>query len=500
MRKTMAIALSLALLLMSGYAAFGESEAVTLMGYEHPDNNRVWEENLFFQRMTQQTGIPLAFRQYQDLAAYQQRLRSLSKDDADLPDALFKAMLDPQTTMDLYEKGVLIDLAPHLAAHAPNFSALMREDPSILPAISLPGGQIAALPFITRLPSQNILWINKAWLDDLKLPMPETIEDLEAVLAAFKTRDPNKNGRADEIPLSFVGPYDLKYLAHAWGLVANDYNLYVETGKVRFMPLEPGFREFIEWSAGMYAGGFFDRDAFSTPDTLRRQTDAKAANRFGAFFAPLPTSVVPLEWSRQYEAMVPLMHEGRRVYRQIASPVFYGTFALTAACGDVPGMLSWVDSLYAPEGAILASIGLEGEDYVVDGDGSWRLLREPGDRAYLSQVIIGSDQSAPGITNEEFQSNYTDPGVRQLTGQTLTVSRYAVLPFPDFPLTAEQQAGILPLQKAIGRYVDESIGRFVTGEWPVNDESMAEFAETLESLGVGQFLALWQQIYDKGMK
>ena len=47
-------------------------------------------------------------------------------------------------------------------------------------------------------------WINKAWLDELGLEMPETTEDLKTVLKAFKENDLNKNGKNDEIPLSFI--------------------------------------------------------------------------------------------------------------------------------------------------------------------------------------------------------------------------------------------------------------------------------------------------------
>ena len=76
--------------------------------------------------------------------------------------------------------------------------------------------------------------------------------------------------------------------------------------------------------------------------------------------------------------MPPLRYGGRQVYRPIAMPVHTGAFAVTAACRDVAAALQWVDYLYLPEGAVLASIGLEGEDYVVDGDGSWRSLGVSG--------------------------------------------------------------------------------------------------------------------------
>ena len=46
-------------------------------------------------------------------------------------------------------------------------------------------------------------FINKSWLDKLNLKMPETIEDFKNVMRAFKTMDPNENGKADEI--TFTG-------------------------------------------------------------------------------------------------------------------------------------------------------------------------------------------------------------------------------------------------------------------------------------------------------
>lgn len=45
------------------------------------------------------------------------------------------------------------------------------------------------------------MWINVEWLDKLGLQKPTNNEELLTVLRAFKTQDPNGNGKADEIPL-----------------------------------------------------------------------------------------------------------------------------------------------------------------------------------------------------------------------------------------------------------------------------------------------------------
>lgn len=49
---------------------------------------------------------------------------------------------------------------------------------------------------------QSQTWINKTWLDNLGLKMPTNWDELLTVLRAFKTQDPNKNGKNDEIPMT----------------------------------------------------------------------------------------------------------------------------------------------------------------------------------------------------------------------------------------------------------------------------------------------------------
>lgn len=501
MKKILALLLlvTLASALFPALAQEDSAQSVTMMGYEPAENYRSWEDNLFFSRMQERTGISFVFRQYGKQDEYQAALESLKNNQNDLPQVLFKANLNPITAKKLYDDGVLIDLAPYLQEHAPNFYRLMEEDPEIRRAITLENGVIPALPYVLSNMGQNILWINTAWLNELNLTMPTTMEEFEKVLTAFQTGDPNRNGKKDEIPLSFIGSYDLKYLAHAFGLIANDFNIFVTDGVVKYMPMEEAFKPFIQKMAEMYKNGLLDKDGFSTIDSLRRVTDTKTANRYGAFFSPLPTGVVPLEWTSQYQAMLPLTCNGEAVYRAVAGKVNYGTFALTASCTDIPGMLSWVDYLYTEEGSKLATIGLQNEDYVVDGDGSWRLLSDKVDNLYVAKVIISNDQSAPGISNENYQFLYSDKIVRELTRQTASVAAVSKLPFPDIPLTEEDAANLAPLQARLGRFVDESIARFVLGEWETDDEQFTLFEQALKTMGVDDFVALWQAIYNKGM-
>ena len=210
------------------------------------------------------------------------------------------------------------------------------------------------------------MWLNKSWMDTLKLSMPTTIDELTDVLRAFRDQDPNRNGKKDEIPLAFIGSFDLKFLGHAFGLIANDYNIRAVDGQVEFVPLNENFRPFIEWLRLLYTEGLIDKDGFATSDTLRQVTDSNKTNIYGGVITTMTTAFLPAAWSSQYAVMPPLAYNGKTVYRDFAGAVTTGTFAITTHCADVHALLQWVDQFYTEEVHILASAGEENTDYIVD--------------------------------------------------------------------------------------------------------------------------------------
>lgn len=494
MRKTL-VFLFIICLLSLPLASFGD-EAFTMAGFDDQDSGRNWADNLFFSRMQEKTEILLQFEQFQSREAWQAAKSAYLNSGSELPDVLFKAELSPAQSMDMLQAGVLIDLAPFIEKHAPNLHGLLQLYPEVRAAITLPDGEIAALPYINLANTQNCLWINKDWLKELKLEMPATSGELTEVLQAFKKNDPNRNSKTDEMPLTYLGAYDLKYLGHAFGLVSNDFNVFASERQAKFMPLESSFRPFIAWLRELYIKELLDKDGFTAVDSLRRVTEAKGTNKFGSLISPLPNYVLPREWVGSYAVVPPLLYEGKQVYRSVAPMATPGTFAITSACDDPAAMLAWVDYLFSEEGAVLASSGLEGVDYLIDGDGSWRKTESAQQSSFLSLSSIVTGVTPPGVSSDYFQRRYSDSMVRLLSEEIDLVANVAKDPFPPFSLSFEQEEKLAPLQSALGRYVDESIARWVLGEWEMSDTSFEEFKTGLERLGLEEFMKIWQGLLD----
>ena len=238
----------LALLLVFGIAAGEGSKApdYILEGYDGEDTGRTWDTNLFFSRMREKTGIRFVFRQASGYNQWKERVEKIIAGE-NLPDVLFKAELTPTETRRMYEANVLINLKPYLEEHAPHLWALLQEHPEWMEAIEMPDGGIAALPAFNQLQSNDYMWINTDWLKRLGMKTPTTAEELTEVLRAFKTKDPNRNGSADEIPLTFLGMWELRFLGHAFGMVDNDYYVSVKDGQVTSSLTSDENRAFLTW-------------------------------------------------------------------------------------------------------------------------------------------------------------------------------------------------------------------------------------------------------------
>jgi len=498
-KRIIMLLLSLSLLLAACPAMSEENRPTYVMAGFDNTNMRQWENNRFFIQMEDWTGISFSFQQYTDAAKWKEYKSSLTA-EGDMPDVLFKAALTQAECMDLLNKGVLIDLKPLMPQYAPNLWAILQERPEALSAITLPDGRIAALPYINTVPAQNYVWINRTWLNALKMDMPATAEELVEVLTAFKTHDLNKNGRLDEIPLGFLGPFDLKFLAHGFGLICTDYNVFEQDGKVKFMPLEENYRLFVTWCRDLYQAGLLDKNGFSIVDSSRQVTDGNAKPTYGAIMTTAPNNLFRVSWADDYTAMPPLFYNGQQVYRDFFGPVQRGTFAVTSHCGKPEEMLRWVDMLYAEKGAILATAGMENLDYFMDGDGTWRLAdaAKTNGALFVAVSLMDGGASMPGIAAEDFALRYsgqTEESKKNYEAQKEMAS-LCRLPMPYLSLTEAQEKEIDALQNEIGPYVDIQLGRWVLGEEEITDESFAAFEQTLNEKGLPAFLALWQEALD----
>jgi len=489
----------LILVLTLGLAApaMGEQTPVVyeMAGFDGDNVGHDWNTNLFFQRMSERTGVEFFFDQHTDYDEWT-RAKAQMIDEGTMPHVLFKAELTADEINAFDAKGMLLDLAPLIEQHAPNVYGYIQSDPQVRQAVVRPDGRILTLPSINQLPNNNVIWVNGEWLQSLKMEMPTDADSFRGMLEAFKTKDPNANGKQDEIPMTFLGVWDLKFLGHAFGLIANDYNVFADQqGNVQHLALQPQFRGFVEWLRALYADGLLDQRGFTTMDTMRMISDEKKPTPYGVVMGPTPMNLLPYVDAAVYQAMPPLWWEGEQVYRDLTGVVYAGAFALSSQCPQPERMLQWIDFLYTEEGGRLALAGEMGVDYEVDPeDGVWEWIGDLATKGQqiVREVSISESGNLPWRYPVEFQMKYGDMETVAILEQLSLLRSCAKLPFPPVQLEKEASQRINELQSILGLYMDTQLSRFIIGEIPLNDETWKDFIDTLYAQGLEEFMTLWQ--------
>ena len=177
-----------------------------------------------------------------------------------------------QGTVDYEEYGViqqiLIPLDELMEKYLPAYNERNATSPVDLgTALRASDGQLYTIPFLRSSGGQlsgNQFFLNYEWLKAVNMETPKTVDELTEVLRAFKTKDPNGNGKADEIPMSLHSGVMVDVL-HLFGLPAGgSNNMWInDDKKVEFIPTTDAYRECLEWLHELYKEELLDVEVFS---------------------------------------------------------------------------------------------------------------------------------------------------------------------------------------------------------------------------------------------
>lgn len=173
----------------------------------------------------------------------------------------------------LAKDGGLVPLDDLIDKYAPNIKKFLEECPEAKLAATANDGNIYFIPGSLSGVEEKAIpakgwFIRQDWLDKLDLERPTTVQELHDVLLAFKQRDPNGNGGADEIPLfkRADGISDILQLFDA----DNGWRLNKD-GKLVFGQTEEVYKNAMKELSKWYAEGIIDPEIFSRGNQAREQ-------------------------------------------------------------------------------------------------------------------------------------------------------------------------------------------------------------------------------------
>ncbi len=463
--------------------------------------------------------------------------RQISLASGDYPDAyLLTHYIDEFSQADVLkygQQGVLVPLNDLIEQHGPNIKAAMEATPEMKALVTAPDGNIYGLGAYTECfhcSYPNKMWINTEWLKKLNLEEPTTTEEFRSMLQAFKTQDPNGNGKADEVPLSGstedFGVRIIPYLMNSF-VYDDDRNYLTMNGsKVESAAITPEWKEGLTYIKSLYDEGLIDPGAFTqNAEAFKKIGENADAEILGAGAGMHPAIFVNIDpgntRSAHYNPLPPLSGPNGISYAtHDAGGVSPGAkFVITNKASEEArvALIKMVDYMFTPEGQTNAATGMKGIDWTDP---------EPGDQALgegvtpMVKTIPTKEGEAPhnagwsGMGHFYMPKEYRDTWVqgtdiyasdgyeRRLYNASLLYQGHEpkeIFPIWSIWIDPSVIDEASTLQTNLKNYIEQNQLQFITGNKDLNKDWDA-YVKGLKDLKLDRYLEILQTAYDQSAK
>ncbi|MFD0692991.1 ABC transporter substrate-binding protein [Paenibacillus sp. GCM10027628] len=432
-----------------------------------------------------------------------------------LPDAMLWNWNSVQGgTSKMFKDGTIIKLNDLIEKNAPNLKKIMDANPQIAKQIKADNGDIYVMPHLKagqygQYKTFSGMVIRQDWLDELGLKSPETIDEWETVLKAFK----EKKGA---IPFTLNKSYPLSFadFAGAYGVagmstIANASSFYIDNGKVKFGPAQPEFKQYLTTMQKWYKEGLIDPD-FASNDS--KTMDAKATSgKAGAFYGFIGGSIgTYMPALQKTDPKAKLAAVQYPVLKKGDEPKFVQTSweydnigtVITSANKHAAETVKALDYLYSEEGALLKNFGIEGQTYTkVDGQPKYTdlILKNP-DNLPISQAMAKyfiASYGFSGLDDDRYNDQYY-----QLQAQKDAVKLYAKyannaykVMLPPVVLTTDEAKESGKILNDVSTLLTEQITKVVMGAASVDDYDKT--VEQLKKMNIDRAAEIYQTATDR---
>jgi putative aldouronate transport system substrate-binding protein len=458
--------------------------------------------------------------------------RQISLASGNYADAyILTSYIDQFTQTDVLrygKQGVFYPLNDLIDKYAPHIKAAFEKNAELRALNTAPDGNIYGLIAYNdcyHCSYPNKMWINTKWLKKLNLAMPRTTEDFRNVLKAFKERDPNGNGIADEIPLSgSTEDYGVRVIPYLMnGFIYDDDRSYLtmNNGKVGMAAGRAEWKEGLGYIKSLYDEGLIDPGAFTqNADAFKKIGENADTQILGAGAAMHPAIFVDTgpdnRRGSDYNPVPPLKgpHSAYSVYYKAG--IYPGVkFVITdkASMEARIALIKMADYMYTPEGQANAEVGKEGLDWRKPAPGE-KALGSDSVPAFTRIPVKEGDKPRNsgwgGMGHFYMPREYRDSWVQgmniyapdgyerrlyEATRQYEGSQPKEIYPIWEVWIDAAEADEASILQANIKNYVDENALQFITGDKDLNKD-WDTYIEGLNNLGAARYLDIMQHVYD----
>lgn len=385
----------------------------------------------------------------------------------------------------------LDELLPEYAPHV--WESIPKEAWDIVRSAS-PDGKIYYVPKVFLIPERAPL-IRKDWLDKLGLEMPKTTDEYMEVLRAFRDKDPNGNGKADELPTS--GREFGRWMDHLFAMYGvamwEGYPEWDEyDGKIQYAGVTDNMREAIKFIRKLYEEKLLDNETFLNKGEVWQakinnnqvgswyHLPANVRDRYNAMLTQAPDAYIaamPLPKAEGFEAFV--------TQKSMGEPEW---MIPTVNKDNAPNALKLLDFFYNSENDEFGRFGLEGEQHeVVNGR---KVILPPADNKPLALGM--KNLTTAEDMNKRIEETYPEEQ-QQMVKDMFVVSTADARQIAGDGLPASVYEGFPDIQSH--KLFQEVLTKIVIGELPI--EAYDDYVDKWYAAGGEVVTQRVQEWYEK---
>ncbi len=484
-----------------------------------PDPNK----RTIFKRLQEQTNVEIDWVAIQG-DQWGDKISLNMSDPNKLTDFVFTAGFSDSNLLKYGEQGAIIPLEEYIDNYMPNLKSVFDKYPEYRTMSTDVDGHIWALPWIEQLGSEktaiqtidNMSFINKAWLDFLKLDIPTTVDEFEEVLIAFRDnadalkKEFNIDGSV--IPMSCIlndGGQDPAVLINGFGEGYGDADkgrhiAVTDDKKVICSATQEGYKKGIQWLNKLYKEDLIDKEAF-THEWSTYVSKGKSG-RYGVCFTWDVANVANLE---DFVPLPVLSADTRNLTPtngSFTSGYDRGRCVVTSVAQNPALVCAWLDQMYAPLQSPQNNWGTYGEDDEFDifemsenENGEPMLKHAPLGDASPVEVREAEAVAGPLAVLDEYYGVYvTCPDDAQYRldwiEQYYTPDMHTKYVYPNVFMSRDDTETLSNLQADVQKYINAKKSEWIMNG--LNDKQWDEYLNTLEKYGLSKYLELFQKYLD----
>lgn len=490
-----------------------------------------YNDNTVLNELAQNAGVSIEWETLSDSVAEQVNIRIAGES---LPDAFIGVGFSNVDIAEYGSDGTFIDLTPYITEeYMPNLTKILEENPDIKAAITMDDGKIYGLPAGEQMGTAGIgkeedysiytipqfSMINKAWLDELGLPVPTTLEELHTALKAFKDNDMSAKYYGNEAGSTI--PMSTGFDEWCWGQnifyagfgftnwpndVCNDLILN-DDGEINFVCDDDSYRDAITYFHDWYAEGLMDIEMFSQDTT---QLMAKCQQGYVGVSTWWYIEELMGEYADDY-VFLPVLDgpDGtHNVTIRTGGATNSGQLNITSACESPVNLLKFFDQWYDGETVMQLQYGPIGTYFTKqDENGKWYSITDEESKAKYGKTAgeLKGEYEVSGpklILSDYYNKNFymEDRAIERLNDLydywMPFVSDTSVYPV-DCVFTSDELDTIDRYKADFETAVAEQEGLWIKNGGPTDAEWEAYKEKLVNNCGMEELLKVYTDAYSR---